>query len=56
MRLTESEEDRMLELEGKQALTLMEENELQVLLDRYYDQHIKQPAANVQQPKKGPRK
>lgn len=38
MELTEPEEDRLNELEDKQNLTELEANELQVLLDKYYDQ------------------
>ena len=40
MRLTQTEEDRLEELEAKQNLTEPEANELQELLDRYYDQHF----------------
>ena len=37
MKLSESQEKRMIELEDKQNLNSMEEIELQNLLDFYYD-------------------
>ena len=38
MKITPDQEARLLELEGKQNLTDPEANELQILLDYYYDQ------------------
>ena len=45
MKLSPAEEDRLHELEQKQNNTPLEDSELQVLLDKYYDQHFPAPAA-----------